>query len=64
MEYYDVNDVMKMTGMKQQKSYDIIRELNKKYKKKFPDAEIIQGRVLKWFFDESMGIKKDCQEQT
>lgn len=58
MEYYDVCDVMTMTGTKQNKSYDIIRKLNKKFKNKYPDAEIIQGKVRKDFYDKVMGKER------
>lgn len=58
MEYYDVTQVMKITGTKISKAYDIIRELNKRFKKRFPDAISIQGKIPKWFFDEYMGQKK------
>lgn len=62
MEYYDVNDVMRITGCEISKAYEIIRELNKKFKKKYPDSVPILGKIVKWYFDEAMGIKKDCQE--
>ena len=58
MKYYTVEDVMGITGAGQTKSYEIIRELNKKFKKMYPNAVYIQGKVLKTFFDECMGIKK------
>ena len=59
MQYYLVEDVMRMTGSKQNKAYEIIRELNKTFKKKYPDSIPIQGQVMKWFYDEAMGIKKE-----
>ncbi len=60
MKYYTVEDVMTITGAGQTKSYEIIRELNNKFKKMYPNSVYIQGKVLKTFFDECMGIKKDC----
>lgn len=60
MKYYTVEDVMNITGTSQNKSYEIIRELNNKFKKMYPNAVDIQGKVLKTFFDECMGTKKDC----
>lgn len=58
MQYYEVSDVMKITGASQNKSYEIIRELNKVFKKEYPDSVPIQGKVLKWYFDEKNGYKK------
>lgn len=55
MEYYDVNDVMEMTNTKRNKSYEIIRNLNEKFKKNYPDAEIIQGKIRKDFYNRVMG---------
>lgn len=59
MQYYTAKDIEEMTGSKLNKSYEIVRNLNKKYKKRFPDCELIQGKVPKWFFHEVMGIKKE-----
>lgn len=58
MRYYGVEDVMKITGAGQNKCYEIIRELNKQYKKKFPEAIMIQGQVAQWYFEEAMGFKE------
>lgn len=59
MKYYNVTDVMKITGTNQSKAYDIIRNLQKEFKKKYPNAIFIQGKILKTFFDECMGIKEE-----
>lgn len=58
MDYYNVQDVMEITGVGQNKSYEIIRELNKTFKSKFPNSVSIQGKIPKWYFDECMGQKK------
>lgn len=59
MHYYTMLDIREITGCSQNKSYEIIRELNKQYKKEFPDSVTTQGRVPKWFFEEKMGVGKD-----
>lgn len=56
--YYTVKDVKEITGASQNKSYEIIRELQKSFYKKHPDAVFIQGRILKSYFDEVMGIER------
>ncbi len=58
MEYYNVTQVMEITGVKENKAYQIIRELNKTFKRRFPDSISIQGKIPKWFFNECMGQKK------
>lgn len=55
MQYYTANDISKIIGCSQNKSYEIIRELNQKYKRKFPDSVEIQGKIPIWFFEETMG---------
>ncbi len=62
MVYYNFRDVMEITGAKENKAYEIIRNLNKKYKKKFPDCETLQGKVPKWWFYEAMGLKEENEE--
>lgn len=63
MKYYNAQDVMEITGAKENKAYEIIRNLNKKYKKKYPDCEILQGKVAKWWFLEAMGLKEEKEEE-
>ena len=58
MKYYNVQDVMEMTQKSQNKAYEIIRQLNKQFKKKYPEMVPIQGQVMKWYFDEAMGIER------
>lgn len=57
--YYNVQDIIDITGLKQSKCYEIIRELNKSYKKNYPNAVIAQGIIPKFYFEEAMGIKKE-----
>lgn len=64
MKYYDAKDIMEITGAKQNKAYEIIRNLNKKYKQKFPDCELLQGKVPKWWFYETMGLKEKEEATT
>lgn len=63
MYYYNVEDVMDITGEGQNKCYEIIRELNKTFKIDYPDSVSIQGKILKSYFDEKMGIKNDCSKE-
>lgn len=63
MQYYTAKEVMEMTGTGLNKAYDIIRKLNKSFRAEYPKSVPIQGKVLKWYFDEKMGIKKDCSEE-
>ncbi|MCI8575822.1 MAG: hypothetical protein HFI09_05065 [Bacilli bacterium] len=62
MQYYTVEDIKVITGAEQNKAYEIIRNLNKKYKKKFPECELLQGKVAKWYFHEAMGLKEGVEE--
>ena len=64
MKYYTVEDVMEITGTGENKSYEIIRKLRKSFEKKYPDAVSIQGKILKWYFDEMMGINGGEHNET
>lgn len=60
--YYDVHDLEEITGYKQSKCSQIIKELNielENYlKSKNRIAYIIAGRIPIWFFQEATGIER------
>lgn len=56
--YYNVADLIDITGLSQNKCYEMIRELNKSFKKEYPNAVLAQGHVPRWWFEQCMGIKK------
>lgn len=51
-EFYFVEDVMKILGIKQSKAYSIIRELNDELKAQ--GKIVIAGRVSKKYFEERL----------
>ena len=50
IQFYTVQDVMILLGIKQTKAYEIIRELNKELKDQ--GKITVAGRVSKKYFDE------------
>lgn len=52
MEFYQVDDVIKVLGISKSKAYVIIRELNKELKAK--GYITINGKVPKIYFDERL----------
>lgn len=50
IQFYGVEDVMAILGIKQSKAYEIIRELNKELKSK--GKITIAGKVHKKYFEE------------
>lgn len=58
MDYYNVEDIQKITGTSYSKSCEIIRNLNEKYKQDYPSSEIIRGKILKKYFDIAQGINE------
>lgn len=60
--FYDVNDVVAITGYSQSKSYGIIKQMNKelkeKYKRENKNLITFKGRVPIWYFEECTGIKR------
>lgn len=56
-EYYNVYDIIKITGAKKSKCYDIIRKLNDRFQKEYPNSIPIKGKIPIWYFREKMGSK-------
>ena len=61
--FYDVNDLIEMTGYKSSKCSEIIRELNirleERYKEKGKEIITFKGRIPIWYFDEITSINKN-----
>ena len=57
MEFYDTKEIMKLTGLGKSSSYKLIDDLNKKMKREYPGANIIKGKVPKWYFEIKILIK-------
>ncbi len=57
-DYYNANDVQAITECSKSMAYEIIRRLRKSFQKKYPDAITIQGKIPRWYFEESMMNKK------
>ncbi len=59
-QFYDLKDIMNVTGVGKSKAYEIIRELNEQFKVEHKGAFTIQGKVPIWYFNEKyLGIKKE-----
>lgn len=56
-DYYNVVDIMNVTGKKKELGYKIIRTLQEKFQKEYPDAIVIQGLIPKWYFEKIMKNK-------
>lgn len=57
-DYYNAKDVQEITGGSQNNAYEIIRKLRESFKRKFPEAIDIQGKIPIWYFEEIMKNKK------
>lgn len=61
-KYYTAKDICQMTGFKENKAYEIIRQMNveikeiSKDKPKEKQPLILEGRVLKSYFDRKMEV--------
>lgn len=62
--YYDVKDVQEIVGVGQSMAYTIIRRLKESFKKEYPDAIQIQGRIPIWYFERIMKSKDGKGEKT
>lgn len=50
-EFYTVKEIMKQTGYKRTKCYDLIYRLNEEIKEKYPEIVTYSGRILKKYWD-------------
>lgn len=56
-DYMNYVDIMNATGKKKNLAYKLIRQLQEKFTKEFPDSIIIQGLIPKWYFEKIMKSK-------
>lgn len=60
--FYDVNDVMTITGYTKSKAYDIIKQMNieleKMYKAENKKIFIFKGKIPIWYFEECTGMRR------
>jgi predicted DNA-binding transcriptional regulator AlpA len=58
MDYYNVKDIMELTGCGKSYSYEIITKLKKQFEEEYPDAISITGKIPKWYFEKKMKNKE------
>lgn len=54
MDYYGASSIQKITGCKQTFAYDLIRKLQTSFKKEYPEAIVIQGKIPIWYFEKKL----------
>lgn len=57
MDFYRVKDVMEILGCSQSYAYQVLAELREIFKKEYPDALTMEGRIPKWFFEKKFKNK-------
>ncbi len=58
MDYYGPNEVQKIIGCKKSYAYELIRKLQKRFEKDYPETIIIKAKIPKWYFDKTMKNKE------
>lgn len=61
-DYYNVKDIISITGASQSWCYELIRILRTKFERKYPDSITPQGKIPIWFFEEVMKNKRVGEE--
>ena len=56
-EFYNANDVQKITECSKSMAYEIIRILKKDFEREYPEALTIQGKIPIWYFEKRMVLK-------
>lgn len=44
-DYYNAKDVQQVTGVSKSLAYEIIKKLQEKFSKKYPESIILQGKI-------------------
>lgn len=60
-DYYDVKDVIAITGASKSWCYELIRTLRDKFLKEYKGSIVPQAKIPIWYFEEIMKNKKDSQ---
>ena len=61
-DYYNCEDIQRITGVKQTLAYEIIRKLKKTFEKEYPESITLQGRIPIWYFEKKMHNKEIKEE--
>ena len=56
-DYYNVVDILNVTGKKKSLAYKLIRLMQEKFEKEYPEAIVIQGLIPRWYFEKIMKNK-------
>ena len=59
MDYYKVEDVMRITGCGKSYGYQLLNDLIKLFKKEYPEAITLEARIPKWYFEEKFKNRKE-----
>lgn len=62
-EYYNLADIMLITGFKKSKSFELINKLNEKLTEEYPELIIMPGRIPIWFWDKKTKPVKENEEE-
>lgn len=57
-DYYDVKDIIAITGASKSWCYELIRTLRDKFLKEYEDSIVPQAKIPIWYFEEIMKNKK------
>lgn len=62
MEFYNVKDIMRLTGYSDKKSYKIIADLNKDLKSEYPHQIILSAKIPIWYWDKRTKGEKENEK--
>lgn len=54
MEYYDSKKVVEITGLGKSAAYQLIKDLNIRFKREYPGVIIIRAKIPKWYFEKKL----------
>lgn len=63
-EFYNAQDVQKVTGCSRPEAYKIIRQMRESFEIEYPEAITIQGKIPIWYANERLGIRREYERNS
>lgn len=63
MDFYNVKDIMKITGCSRSYCYEILVKLREEFKNEYPNSITIRGKIPKWYFEKKLKTREENDEK-
>lgn len=59
MEFYNVNDIMRITGCGRSNGYKLLSQLSEEFKREYPNALALKAKLPKWYVEKKLKSKEE-----